>query len=129
MAETDITPTTLVMNTASADIADADAVVPSVAADGWNVLAGGRNGDRLLLKFVADGSSRTVTIKAGARPPSSRADLGDLAISLAANDVKYVAVEAARFLRANGTILVTASNAAVKMGAFIMPKGLVGTSA
>lgn len=129
MAETDITPVALVMNTASADLADADGTVPTNASDGWNVKANGANGDRLLMKFVADGSSRTVTIKAGDRPPAQRAGLGDYEISLSASDVKYVAVEAARFLRDDGTINVVTSNAAVKMAAFLLPKGLGGDKA
>lgn len=136
MAVTDITPLALVMNTASGDLADADAVVPTSATDGWNVLATGSgilardyDGTRLLLKFVADGTARTVTIKAGDRPPSQRAGLGDLEIALAISDVKYIAVEAARFRQDDGKINIVTSNAAVKMGAFLMPRALGGGAA
>lgn len=124
MAETTITPTVIAPNTASDDIADADATVPTDAADGWSIVNADES-DNMLVKFVADGSSRTVTVKAGDKPPAERSGLGDLSISLSANDVKYVWLESARFMRGGanaGTINVTTSNAAVKCGAFILPK-------
>jgi len=125
MAETDITPTALSINTVSADILDTDGAVATTPTDGWNVLALGHSGDRLLLKFWDDGNTATCTIKAGVRPPAQREGLGDLAVVLAANDVRYICVEGSRFLRANGTILVIPSgtgSAATECKAFIIPK-------
>lgn len=75
-----------------------------------------------MLKFLADGSERVVTIKAGTRPPAQGADMGDLAITLDASDARYLVVESGRFVRADGTILIVPANAAVKMAAFILPK-------
>lgn len=129
MAVTVITPTTLVMNTESADILDGDGTVATTPADGFSIAAAGLNGDRLLLKFLADGTGDTVVIVAGDRPPSQRAGLGNLSIVLAASDVRYICVEAARFLQDDGTILATCTDAGTSCKAFILPKGLIGTSA
>lgn len=130
MADVAITPITLVMNAASADHADADGTAITTAnANVFAIAAGGKNGDRLLLKFVADASGDTVTILKGDRPPSQRKDLGDLSFVLAASDVKYIPVEAARFLQDDGTIRATCLDDGTKCSAFIMPKGLTGGSA
>lgn len=129
MAVTVITPTQLVMNTFSADILATDGVVATTPSDGWSIAAGGRNGDRLFLYFLVDGSGDTITIKAGDRPPSSLKGLGDLVQVFAASDERRVCVEAARFLQDDGTILVTATDAGSKCAAFIMPKGVTGSSA
>ncbi len=133
MATTAITPEVLVMNTRSADLPDAggvaNGIVATTPADGWVIAAGGNNGDRLILKFLADGSGDTVTIKAGDRPPSSRAGLGDLSVVLAASDVRFICVEAARFLQDDGTIIATCTDAGTSCMALILPKGLIGTSA
>jgi hypothetical protein len=134
MATTAIVPEVLVMNARSTDLPDAgngsdNGIVATTPSDGWVIAAGGANGDRLLLKFLADGSGDTATILAGDRPPSSRAGLGNLAIVLAASDVRYVCVEAARFLQNDGTIHVTAVDAGTSCAAFLLPKSLIGTSA
>lgn len=124
MATTALTPTILVMDTASADLADATCTDVATAADGWTIAAGlAHSGDRLLLKFVDDGSTATITVVAGDRPPSQRANLGNLSISMAASDVKYVCVDPARFVQSDGTILVTTDNESERMSAFLIPKG------
>ena len=120
MAETTLTPTQLVLNTASADIVDGDGTLAGTLADGWSVAASGKS--MLLLKFLDDGSGATVTVKAGDRPPSHREGLGDLTITLAASDVKYVVVEQARFLRNDGTIHIVSSDAGTEASAFLMPR-------
>lgn len=131
MAVTAITPTTLVLNTKSADILDADGVVATTPADGWVIAAGGRSGDRLLLKFLADASGDTVVFHQGDRPPSQRAELGatgteiddgGLDLTLAASDVRYICVEASRFLQDDGTIHAHCADAGTSCKAFIIPK-------
>lgn len=122
MAETDITPTTLVMDVASADIPDAGGTAADTPADGWNIKAGGIAGGRLLLKFLGDASGDTVTIQSGDKPPAERSGLGDLAITLAANDVKHIVIDAARFMRSDGTILATCTDAGTTCKAFLLPK-------
>lgn len=129
MSDVAITPITLVMNTASADNADADGTSISSTSNVFAIAAAGHNGDSLLLKFVDDGSGCTVKVLAGDRPPSSRAGLGDLSITLAASDVKYVGVEAGRFLQDDGTIRATSTDSGTKCAAYLMPKGLAGDAA
>jgi hypothetical protein len=121
MATTAITPTQLVMNVESVDTLDADGVVATTPSDGWVIAAGNRNGDRLWLKFLVNGSGDTIVIKAGDMPPSLRSGLGDLSIVMAASDVRYICVEAARFMQNDGTILVTCVDAGSKCSAWIMP--------
>lgn len=124
MADVAVTPTTLAMNTVSADILDTDgtAIGAGFATDQWAVAAAGHGDARLLLKFWDDGSGCTVTIKAGDRPPSQRAGLGDLAIAMAASDVRYIVVERSRFMHDDGKIRIEATDAGAECSAFILPK-------
>ena len=122
MATTAITPTELVINTVSADILDADGTAATTPADGWVIAAAGHSGDRLLLKFLAGASGDTVTITAGDRPPAQREGLGTLAIVLAASDVRYICIEAARFLQDDGTIEAVCTDTGTTCKAFIIPK-------
>lgn len=121
-ADVAVTPTTLVMNTESADIVDGDGTAIADITDFWAVAATGIGGSRLLLKFWDDGSGCNITIKAGDIPPSQRAGLGDLVFALAANDVRYIIVEHGRFMQDDGKIRVGASDAGAECKAFIIPK-------
>ncbi len=117
--DVDITPTSLVLNTFSADILDTDGTaITDEAANQFSIKADGRGADRLLLKFVANGSGDTVVIKAGDRPPALLAGLGDLTQVLAISDVRYVVVESARFMQDDGTITVTCSDDGTTCKAF-----------
>jgi hypothetical protein len=122
MATTAITPTPLVIDTASADIVDGDGTVATTPADGWVIAAPVGPDVDVILKFLADASGDTVTVVAGDRPPSQRSGLGNLSITLAANDVKYVMVEKSRFLQDDGTILATCTDAGTTCYAFTIPK-------
>ena len=122
MADVAVTPTTLAVNTASADILDADGVaIASASANTFAIAAGGEAGGKLLLKFFDDGSGDTITILAGDRPPSQRADLGNLTFTMAANDCKYIPVETGRFLQDDGTIRVDCTDDGMECKAFILP--------
>ena len=122
MADVAITPTTLAINTASADILDADGVaIASASANTFVIAAGGRAGGLLTLKFFDDGSGDTIVIKAGDRPPSQRVDLGDLSFTMAASDCKYIVIETGRFLQDDGTIHVTCGDDGMECKAFIQP--------
>ena len=119
MADVDITPTSLVLNVASADILDSGGTsISNASANEFIIAADGRGADRLLLKFLTDGSADTVVIKAGDRPPALLAGLGDLSITLAGSDVRYIVVESARFMQDDGTITVTCGNNATTCKAF-----------
>lgn len=76
----------------------------------------------MFFRLIADGSGDTVTFTAGDRYPAQRADLGNLAVTLAASDVKYISVESSRFLQNDGTILVTATDAGTVLLAIDVPK-------
>lgn len=135
MASIAVTPVALAMNTPSADLAAGTSIV-SAAANQWVVSAAGSGvqvndlqGTRLLLRFIGVATS-TVTIHAGDRPPSQRADLGDLTVSLANGQHKFVAIEAARFINANGQIVVSVNTGdTTAMTAFLLPRGLGGNKA
>jgi len=131
MAVTEITPTELEINTKSADILDADGTVATTPAHGWQINAGGMNGDRLLLKVLADASGDTVVFTQGVRPPSQRADLGatgteiddgGLDLTLAASDVRYICVEISRFGDDEGHIHCVCTDAGTSCKAFLLPK-------
>ncbi len=48
-----------------------------------------------------------MTVKAGVNPPSVRAGIGDLVITMGAqNDVAYVLLESSRFTQADGSIWI-----------------------
>jgi hypothetical protein len=122
MATTAITPTALTLNTATSDTDDAAGTVATTPGDGWAITISGP-AERYLLKFVADGSGDTVVITAGDSPPAILAGLGNLSITLAASDVKYIVVEGARFMQNNGTIVATCGDTGTKCYAWKMPLG------
>jgi hypothetical protein len=114
MAVESITPLELTKDTASADSPDASATAITTGADGFSVVADsiGR-GRNVLMKFVeTGGNAGVVVLEAGDKPPSITAGLGDLSITMAANDVKYISVEQARFLHDDGTYKGTVTGAA-----------------
>ncbi len=113
------------MDTPSADLPDASLASITAAADGF-VINGLNNETRNVLFSVLDsGAASVVTINAGVNPPSMRAGLGNLTITLAANDVKHVAIEAARFMQADGTITGTVdADGTASIGAKIIPRSV-----
>lgn len=122
MADTAVTPTTLAIDVASADILDAGGTaIGTASTDTFAIAAGGEAGRHIVLKFLVDASGDTITIKAGDRPPSQRVDLGDLTITMAANDVRYIVIETARFLQDDGTIRVDCTDDGTTCKAFILP--------
>lgn len=122
MATTAITPTPLVRDVVSADILDGDGTVATTPADGWVIAAPVSPDVDLLLKFLVDASGDTITIVAGDRPPSHLSGLGNLALVLAASDVRYIMIEKGRFLQDDGTFLATATDAGTSCYAFTIPK-------
>lgn len=129
MSVTDITPTQLVVNTRSADITDSDGTVASTPSDGWSIALGSQGRVQgLLLKFLADGSGDTVTILAGDNPPSMTAGLGNLTVTLAASDVRYIVLEGGRFLQDDGTVKATCTDAGTTVRAFLLPVAVSGGS-
>ena len=104
----------LTLNTFSAKLdpvnggGSGNAVVPTTAADGWVISppSGSQFAATLRLALFA-GATETFTIKAGTRYPAQLPDLGDLTLAATSQDVRYVDIETARFLKSDGTITVT----------------------
>lgn len=130
MATTAITTELLTLNTRSSDFpfiaggGTANAIVATAAADGWIVSppSGTTFDERLLFILGSDGTGGTVTFKAGDRYPAQRADLGDLVITLAADDGRVVSIETSRFLQNDGTINVIPSTTGLVITAVCIPK-------
>jgi len=129
MATTAITAELLALNTRSADLPDAgggsgNGIVATTPSDGWVIspASGETFDERLVLRLTANGTGDTVTFAAGDRYPAQRADLGTLAIVLAASDSRFIAIETSRFLKNDGTIVATATDAGTALTALILPK-------
>jgi hypothetical protein len=120
----------LTLNTRSADLpfiaggGSANAIVATSAADGWIVSppSGLQFDERLVIILGSDGSGGTVTFKAGDRYPAQRADLGDLVITLAADDGRVVHIETSRFLQNDGTINVIPSTTGLVITAVVLSR-------
>jgi hypothetical protein len=108
MAVTTITPVVLVMDTESADLPDASGTAITAGVDGFSIaatpLSEGYSGNMLIKMFEAGGTAGVVVFNAGVKPPSIRADLGPLSVSMAAGDARMISIEQARYTQADGTI-------------------------
>lgn len=130
MGTTAITTELVTLNTRSSDFpfiaggGTANAIVATAAADGWIVSppSGTQFDERLVFILGSDGTGGTVTFKAGDRYPAQRADLGDLIITLAANDGRVVSAETSRFLQNDGTINVIPSTTGLVITVVMLPK-------
>jgi hypothetical protein len=130
MSTTAIAAELLVLNTRSADLpfiagsGSGNAIVATTAADGWVISppSGMQMDERLVLILGSDGTGGTVTIQAGDRYPAQRADLGNLTITLAANDGRVLYIETSRFLQNDGTIVAIPSTTGLVMTAVFLPK-------
>ena len=120
MAVLNVTLTELTLNTASGDL----------PAAGWDAIADGTLGfsvdvsgvgSPVVLAFLDGGTADTITITAGDRPPAQLQGQGNLAITMAASDVKYVTLESGRFEQNDSTIKGTVAANATKMIAFLLP--------
>ena len=121
MAVTAVTLTELTLNTASADLPVAAWTAIATGADGFSLDMTGV-GSPVLLGFIdSAGGANNVTITAGDRPPAQLQGQGNLTITMAANDVKYVTLESGRFEQNDSTIKGTAAANATKMIAFLLP--------
>lgn len=130
MATTAITCELLALNTRGEDNPDgadgsgaANGLDPTSAADGWVVSppSGLQFDERLFFRLTVT-TAATIVFKAGDRYPAQRADLGDLSITMAANDSRMICVETSRFLQDNGVINITGTNVTDRVQAYMTPK-------
>ena len=103
MAVTLVTVTDLALNTESGDLNTAalGTLGEEIAtgADGFYVDLSGYLDRKIVFVFTDQGGTGDdVTMVAGNRPPSQRADLGTTVISMAASDTVAVCLENAQFL-------------------------------
>lgn len=130
MATTAITCELLSLNTRGEDNPDgadgsgtANGLDPTSAADGWAVSppSGLAFDERLIFRLTVT-TAATIVFTAGDRYPAQRADLGNLSITMAANDSRMICVETARFLQNDGTIVITGTNTTDRVQAYMLPK-------
>lgn len=130
MATTAITCELLTLNTRGEDNPDgadgsgaANGLDASSAADGFVISppSGGTFDERLVLRLAVT-TAATFVIKAGDRYPAQRADLGDMNVVMATNDVRMISIETSRFLQNDGTINVTCTNTTDRLQAYMLPK-------
>lgn len=107
MARTAITPRALVANGNLTGAAGSTTIDATLVSNGATVA---RAKPELMLIRVTntEGSTNTVTIKAGDSPPALAAGLGDLVVTVAATTgVQYIGpVESGRFIQDDGSISI-----------------------
>jgi hypothetical protein len=120
MAILNATLTPLTLNTASADLPASGWAAISDGAVGFSLDVSGV-GSPVVLGFLDGGAADTITITAGDRPPAQLQGQGNLTITMAASDVKYIVLESGRFEQNDSTIKGTVAANATKMIAFLLP--------
>jgi len=106
MADVTITPVAQVVNTRSADLIGAGSVVN--ATQTFEIVAKGETRNLIIILEELNTGAATVTFDAGVNPPSMLGSRdGDLAISLAQADIRYLPLEPGQFVQADGTITGT----------------------
>lgn len=85
--------------------------------------SGGTFDERLIIILGSDGTGGTVTFQAGDRYPAQRTDLGNLTITLAADDGRVLSIETSRFLQNDGTIVAIPSTTGLVLTAVMAVKG------
>jgi len=121
MAVTAVTLTELTLNEASADLPIASWTAIATGADGFSLDVSGVGSPVVLGFSDGGGAADDVTITAGDRPPAQLQGQGNLTITMAASDVKYVTLESGRFEQNDSTIKGVAAANATKMIAFLLP--------
>lgn len=69
--------------------------------------------ERLVIILGDTGSGGTIVFKGGDRYPAQRADLGDLTITMGADDGRVLIIETSRFLKNDGTIVAIPSTTGI----------------
>ena len=121
MAVTSVTLTELTLNTASADLPIASWTAISNGCDGFSLDMTGVGSPVLIGFSDGGGAADDVTITAGDRPPAQLQGQGNLSITMAASDVKFVTLESGRFEQNDSTIKGTVAGNNTTMVAFLLP--------
>ena len=121
MAVTAVTLTELTLNEASADLPIASWTTIATGADGFSLDMTGVGSPVVLGFSDGGGAADNVTITAGDRPPAQLQGQGNLSITMAASDVKFVTLESGRFEQNDSTIKGTVAGNNTTMVAFLLP--------
>jgi len=103
MADTAIPITSIPLNTSTANPAGT-----AIVAANNHVITPTKATSKVLVRLTNSfAGAKNFTIQAGSNPPADASGVGALVISLAQNDIVWLSLESARFLKSNGTIVVT----------------------
>jgi hypothetical protein len=107
MADTTVNVTTLALNASTANPTGT-----AVVAANTHVITPTKETSKLVVRLTNTfAGAKAFTIVAGDSPPSDAAGQGNLVLTLAQNDVVFVVLESARFLKSNGDINITVAAA------------------
>lgn len=115
MADTPVTLTKVALDKFTEPVTAAT----SISAGDTAVIDAGSVTTKLLLEVNNTTNNKKVTIEAGVGP---RAALGDLVLTFADSQTRYVAIESARFAQGDGSVRVTYEGAGA-IRAIRLPKG------
>lgn len=117
MAVTTVTVTALTKNTASADLSVAD--MTAIVAANTHAIAFGKEDKLVIVLNNSYAGEKVFTIAAG---DFQGAGVGDLEITMAQNDVKYIVVSSNRFKDSDGNVVISvASGTTGYIGALSLP--------
>jgi len=103
MADTAIPITPVVLNTALANPTGT-----AIVAANTHVITPTKATNKVLVRLTNSfAGAKVFTVQAGGNPPADAAGQGALTASLAQNDVVWLSLESSRFMKANGTIVIT----------------------
>lgn len=90
------------------DFSGAMNAATAISASDTAVIAAVGRTDKLLIQVTNTTAAKNVTVAAGVGP---RAALGDLVVKFGASETRFISIESARFVQANGTVRVTMEGA------------------
>lgn len=102
MVDVSITETDLAADVKGADLIGSGSDLNTTET--FDIAVSNRTDELVLVLEEQDGAAATVTIDAGDEPPSMRAGLGALTITLAANDLRLLQLSGGRFIQSDGKI-------------------------
>ena len=125
MADEAVTVTDLAINAEGGDLlVEADNIV-EVNSGNTAVVSFAQPADKLIFCFAENGGgAATATFQAGDRPPALLAGLGTLAVTVPSGEAILIAVEAARFMKSDGTIQVDIATQNVHVSVWRLPRGV-----
>jgi hypothetical protein len=125
MARTAVVPRALVKNSHLIGTTGATTIDSTLVTAG--VTIANAKPEKLVIRVAnTEGSTNTVTIKAGANPPALRAAQGDLVVTVAATTgVEYIGpLESDKYLQADGSLSIDLETGMTgSLDALYMPRG------